>query len=96
MALFDMGCVFSALLWPAFFCYYATLTTNRIAGLGSAAYDTNWYNFSSGIHEYVRMMIIHSQYPIKFNGLGIIGCTLHAFGNVNNCFVRFTLNFFLK
>lgn len=77
----------SALLWPSFFCYFATSATDQIASIGDAAYESNWYYLPPKIHKYITMVIIRSQYSVYFTGLGLVRCTLEVFGNVSDSFI---------
>lgn len=81
--LFDSSCLISALLWPAFFCSFANLVTDKIGEIGDAAYDTNWYYFSPEQKKFISLVIIRAQDPVYFTGLGLVNCTLEVFGDVS-------------
>lgn len=81
--LFNLSCIISALFWPAFYSYYASHTTDRIASIGNLVYESNWPEYPPELRKYAVLTIFRSQQPTNFTGLGVIHCTLEAFLKVS-------------
>lgn len=82
--LFDTSCIISALLWPYLFCHFADLTTNKIASIGDAAYNSNWYDFPVDLQKHMVLVVMRSRDKFYFTGLGLVRSTLEVFGEVSN------------
>lgn len=78
--------ILCSLMWPSIFCYFADLTTDRVLKIGDTVYDLNWFDQPVEMQKYVTLMIARSQERIYFSGLGLITCSLEAFGKVCICF----------
>lgn len=76
--------IISSLIWPSFFCYFVNSTTDHVLRLGTTAYSLNWFEHPVEMQKYIVLMISRSHAKIQFSGLGLIPCTLEAFGKV--CF----------
>lgn len=93
----DVVCLICALIWASIFCYFANSTTDRVAAIGEAAYDLNWFDHPVEMQKYMILIIGRSQEPAHFSGLNLIRCTLEVFGKVNiSCdfFILFIQFFF--
>lgn len=79
---FHIVAIFSSMVWPSLFSYYATFVTNRIASVGYAAYDSNWFEYPLELQKYFVLIIARSKQSSYFMGFGLIQCTLEVFGQV--------------
>lgn len=86
--IFDCLCIIGSLIWPYLFCYFATLTTNRIVAIGNAIYDSNWYNYKPQLQKCLILIISRSQKEVHFAGFLMVRCTLAVFGQVWPLFVH--------
>lgn len=97
---YDILCFVTSLIWPYFFCYFATFASDRVSSIGNIAYTSNWYEYPQPLRRYIILIVALSQQPIHFSGLGIIRCTLETFGGVSSIkwadFDRKSLNFLKK
>lgn len=82
MVAYSVCCTINSFSWITLFCYYANSTTDRIADLSQAAYNSNWMEWSPELQKYIILIMRRSQEPVYFNGLGLIYCTLETFGKV--------------
>lgn len=71
-----------SLIWPSFFCYFSNLTTDNVLRLGNTVYDLSWFDHPIAMQKYIILMIARSHERIDFSGLGLIPCSLEAFGKV--------------
>lgn len=74
--------VIAALLWPFTYCYFANITTDRIASFAEDIYGSNWYEFPLEFHQYIILIIARSKKPCYFTGLNFVRATLETFGIV--------------
>lgn len=70
----DLGFVICSLFWPALFCYFATITTDRISSIGNIAYHSDWYEFPSKLRHSIQLIILRSQTPTHFSGWNLFRC----------------------
>lgn len=82
--IYSVICIVASLMWPLLFCYYADLTTNRMAAIGNDIYCLNWYDYPFEVRKYLILMIAYSQERIYFNGFNFVSCTLVTFSKVRN------------
>lgn len=89
--IFDCLCIIGSLIWPYLFCYFATLTTNRIVAIGNAVYDSNWYNYKPMLQKCLILIISRTQKEVHFTGFTMVRCTLAVFGQVLHlyCLLQF-------
>lgn len=80
---FALNATISTLIWPSFMCHFATFATDRIASVGEAAYDLNWYDFPVEFQKFTILMIARSQKPAEFTGLNLIRCSMPIFASVS-------------
>lgn len=83
---FDAFVLFGSLFWAWFFCYFANLATERVSIIGDTVYGLNWFNQPIDMQKYMILMILRSHERINFFGLGMIPCSLEAFGKVCTLF----------
>lgn len=81
---FRVFCVLCGLSWAAFFCHFADSVTARIASIGHILYNLNWLDYPLDIQKSIICIILRSQEPAYFTGLGMLRCTLQVFGDVSN------------
>lgn len=81
--------ILCSLMWPSIFCYFADWTTERISKMGDTVYGFNWFDQPVKMQKFMILMIARSQERIYFSGLGLVTCSLEAFGKV--C-ISFNLN----
>lgn len=77
-----IGIVCSLVLLSVF-CYYANLAIDRVLSIGDTVYALNWFNYPVRMQKYLILMIARSQERIEFTGLGLIKCSLEAFGQLS-------------
>lgn len=93
MLAFNVVCATCSLCWPYVYCHFATMTTERIASIGNAAYSANWYGYPATLRKHVILMIVCSQEELFFSGFGFVYCTLEILLKVNDFLLR--SNFFM-
>lgn len=76
------GAMFSALLWPYLFSYFATFVTERVSFIGDTAYNTNWFDYPPELQKHFILFIARSQENVHFTGFNLIRCSLENFGQV--------------
>lgn len=64
------------------FCYFAAHTTKRIASIGETTYNSSWCEYPPELQKYVSIIILRSQRPSHFTGLGVFRCNLKTFCKV--------------
>lgn len=84
--IYSVVCIACSLIWPYIFCYFASLTTDRVSAIGNIAYDVNWFDFPPKLQKYLILIINRSQEQVQFTGLNLIGCSLEVFGKVSISF----------
>lgn len=65
-------------------CHFANLTTDHVANISYAAFESDWYEYPVDVQKYILLIMARSQNPVYFNGLGLLDCTLESFGKVWN------------
>lgn len=83
LVIYGIMCLMCSLLWPYLFCHYGTIITNELSSIGDILYTSNWYNYSAVYRHHITLIIVCSQKPIAFTGLGLITCSLESFGKVS-------------
>lgn len=81
--IYSILAVLCAVVWTFLYCYFATHATDRLTKIGNNIYESSWYEFPINIQKYLILIIIRSQNPIYFTGLGLLNCTLESFGKVS-------------
>lgn len=71
-----------SLLWIIMHCYYADLTTDRMEDIKYKIYDSKWFELPVELQKMSTLVISRSQGLLRFNGLGIVYCTLETLGKV--------------
>lgn len=79
---FQIIVVFVSLLWIILHCYYADLTTDRMEEIKDKIYDAKWFELPVELQKLSILVILRSQGLFRFNGLGIVYCTLETLGKV--------------
>lgn len=80
---FHIVCILCSLIWPSCFCYFASVTTEKVSSVGDIAYCSNWYEYPIHLQKYVTLVIVRSQEPMYFTGFNLIRCTVETFGKVS-------------
>lgn len=80
---FDALCLFCSLIWPFLFCYFGTITVERMERIANDAYDMKWYNYPISMQKFIILITMRSQKSELFSGLNLIPCTLEVFGIVS-------------
>lgn len=88
---FHIVAMFTSLIWPYLFSYFATFVTNRISFIGDTAYNTNWFDYPTKLQEHFILIIARSQGNAHFTGFNLIQCTLENFAKVKQLLFRFML-----
>lgn len=79
---FHIVAMFSSLIWPYLFSYFATFITNRISFVGDTAYNTSWFDYPLELQKHFILIIARSQEDVHFTGFNLVRCTLEVFGKV--------------
>lgn len=79
---FQLLCIFSSLLWPFIHCYYADMTTDRMETIGEKIFEPKWVELPVKLQKPIILIISRSQQKLRFNGGGMVYCTLESFGKV--------------
>lgn len=69
-------------MWCGFYCYFATMASDRLLSIGDAVIATDWYNYPVKWQKFVILIALRSGKPVYFKGLNVITCTLEVFGKV--------------
>lgn len=78
----DVISIICSLIWPSFFCYFANSATDRVSSVGNTVYGLSWFDQPVQMQKYVILMVARSQERVQFSGLGLISCSMEAFGKV--------------
>lgn len=70
------------LIWPYFFCHFASSAIDHVTVIQRSVYNLNWYNFPPDLRKYFILIIAQSLWTVCFDGLSLVRCTLFNFGMV--------------
>lgn len=94
--IFLLSCIGTSLIWPYIVCYFANITTHRMALIGETIFNSNWFDYPPELQKYTILIIARSHYPSKFKCYGLFNCTLEAFGNVRFLIFMFQVDLTLS
>lgn len=79
---FNLMCIVCSMIWPSYYCYYATIATEEILAVGDYTYNSKWYNYPVKLQKHVILIVARSHKRVHFSGLNLMYCTLEYFGKV--------------
>lgn len=63
-------------------CFYADKTTDRMEIIGEKIFEPKWFELPVKHQKPIILIISRSQQKLRFNGGGMVYCTLESFGKV--------------
>lgn len=79
---FNLMCIVCSMIWPSYYCYFATIATEEILAVGDYTYNSKWYNYPVKLQKHVILIVARSHKRVHFSGLNLMYCTLEYFGKV--------------
>lgn len=72
------------------------MTTDRMEAIGEKIFEPKWIELPIELQKPIILIISRSQQKLRFNGGGMVYCTLESFGNVRRNRSSWYTPFFLK
>lgn len=64
------------------FCYFGKLATDSFGQMTNCLFECKWVEFPIDVQKYILLMIMNSQRPMYYHGLGIAVLNLETFSKV--------------
>lgn len=76
------ACIAVSVFWSLFLCFGATITSERVRGVGDLLYNCDWITYPGSINKSIIFIMTQSQNEIYFRGLKVVPCNLSTFVSV--------------